>query len=60
MLGYPPQLAHGVNYMLALGDEHYLEALVGREQDLLGAFKMYLGRTQNAHEKDVEDEEEDN
>lgn len=46
--------------MLALGDEHYLEALVGWEQDLLGAFELCLGHIQNAHEKDVEAEKEDN
>lgn len=35
---------------LAVGDNHYLEALAGREKELKRALKVIVGRKQNIEE----------
>ena len=49
MLTYPVRV-QGASIALAVGDSYYLEALTGREKDLLSAIKVIVGHKQNIEE----------
>ena len=49
MLTYPVRI-QGASLALAVGDNHYLEALAGQEKELKSALKVIVGRKQNIEE----------